>query len=74
MNLNDLRVGEHAKVSLIATQGAYRRKLLAMGLLPGTVFQVVRVAPLGDPVELRVRGSLISLRKEEAATISVETV
>jgi ferrous iron transport protein A len=72
MNLSNLRAGEHARIVSITTEGAYRRRLLAMGLLPGTVFHILRVAPLGDPVELRVRGSLISLRKQEAVTVNVE--
>ena len=44
----------------------YRRRLLMLGATPGTAFEVVRVAPLGDPVEIRVRGSFISVRKDEA--------
>lgn len=74
MHLGNLHAGEHAKVLSIATQGTYRRKLLALGLLPGTKFRVIRVAPLGDPIELRVRGSLISLRKDEANSIEVQTI
>lgn len=74
MHLGNLLAGEHASVLSIATQGTYRRKLLAIGLLPGTKFQVIRVAPLGDPIELRVRGSLISLRKDEANSIEVQTI
>ena len=52
----------------------YRRKLLAMGLTPGTGFSVTRVAPMGDPVEIRVRGFKLSLRKDEAAALKVEIV
>lgn len=50
---------------------AYRKKLLAMGLTPGTAFRVVRTAPLGDPVEITLRGYSVSLRRAEAAAISV---
>jgi len=50
---------------------AYRVKLLSMGLTKGTPFEVVRVAPLGDPVEIRVRGFSLSLRKAEADAILV---
>ena len=49
----------------------YRRRLLMLGATPGTSFEVVRVAPLGDPVEIRVRGSFISVRKDEAAIMQV---
>lgn len=73
--IGDLRVGERARVAGYAETGrGYRRKLLALGLTPGTEFSVVRVAPLGDPVEIHVRGSSLSLRKEEAAVLKVEKV
>jgi ferrous iron transport protein A len=51
---------------------AYREKLLAMGLTRGTEFTVKRVAPLGDPLEIHVRGFALSLRKHEAAALLVE--
>ena len=50
----------------------YRERLLAMGLTRGTQFTVKRVAPLGDPVEISVRGFALSLRKDEAAAVIVE--
>ncbi len=53
-------------------QHTYRQKLLAMGLTPGSEFQVTRLAPLGDPVEINVRGFDLSLRKAEAETLIVE--
>jgi len=52
--------------------GSYRRKLLSMGLTPGIEIGITRVAPMGDPVEIRVRGCNISLRKDEAASLNVE--
>lgn len=52
----------------------FRKKLLAMGLTAGTEFQVVRVAPLGDPLEIRVRGFCLSLRRGEAAIVQVEGI
>lgn len=50
---------------------SYRRRLLVLGATPGVEFEVVRVAPLGDPVEIRVRGSLISVRKDEAEVMHI---
>ena len=50
-----------------------RRRLLELGLVPGTQVRVVGVSPLGDPLELEVRGSRLSIRKKEALTIEVET-
>lgn len=51
---------------------AYRHKLLAMGLTPGTTFTIRRVAPLGDPIEIEVRGYSLSLRKKEADILCIE--
>lgn len=74
-NLGELKVGDHAKVIGFSSGGAsYRRKLLAMGLTPSTPFNVVRIAPMGDPVEVRVRGSNLSLRREEASLVNVEVL
>lgn len=75
ITLRDMRSGDQGRVKgYDATAPAYRRKLLSMGLTPGVEFRVVRVAPLGDPVELRVRGASVSLRKDEASALLVERV
>ncbi len=75
VTLGELRSGESARVLAFKSAGAaYRRKLLAMGLIPGTVFLVARVAPLGDPIQLQVRGFQLSLRRHEAAVIEVDRV
>ena len=67
-----LKAGDRAVVTgFFKGRDSYRKKLLAMGITPGTPFKVVRVAPLGDPVEIQIRGYLISLRKEEASLISI---
>ncbi len=76
--LQNLEVNQQGKVSRYQktenrTQKAYKKKLLAMGLTPGTEFTVTRVAPLGDPIEILVRGFKLSLRKDEAAALIVET-
>ena len=75
--LKDLQVNQRGKVARYeatddATKKAYKKKLLAMGLTPGTEFTVTRVAPLGDPVEIKVRGFKLSLRKDEAAALIIE--
>ena len=70
--LTSLAIGQQATVSHIAEHdAAYRKKLLALGLLPGTPVTVIRVAPLGDPIEIRVRGFNLCLRKAEASAIEV---
>ena len=72
-NIGDLSVGEKGKVAgFVKGASAYREKLLAMGLTRGTQFIVERVAPLGDPVEIHVRGFALTLRKDEASAIMVE--
>ncbi len=69
-SIKDLLVGEEAEViGYTGTSQAYRSKLLSMGLTKGTVFRLVKVAPLGDPVELEVRGFNLSLRKSEAEAL-----
>ncbi|MEB4591663.1 FeoA family protein [Candidatus Thiothrix sp. Deng01] len=73
MTLKELQVGDHARIKgFLEGGGAYRRKLLAMGLTPGAEIHVTRVAPMGDPVEIRVRGFSLSVRKDEAAALSLE--
>ena len=73
--ISELSVGETARIVGFAEAGkGYRRKLLTMGLTPGAEIGITRVAPMGDPVEIRVRGSSLSLRKDEAASLSVERV
>ncbi len=73
MSLGDLAVGDRGQVTGYQEGSrAYRKKLLSMGLTPGAQFSVTRVAPLGDPIEIQVRGFKLSLRKDEAAAVQVE--
>ncbi|MEY3220202.1 MAG: hypothetical protein RIT27_1559 [Pseudomonadota bacterium] len=73
--LGHLKVGENGKViGFNEAEKNYRRKLLAMGLTPGTHFSITRYAPLGDPVEIKVRGFSLSLRRTEADALLVERV
>lgn len=69
----DLNIGDSAKV--LGLQGlttSYRKKLMSLGLTPGTQFKLERKAPLGDPIEISVRGFRLSLRKAEAGSMTVE--
>jgi len=73
ISLNQLNIGDRARVVGFEKSGkAYRKRLLAMGLTPGTEFTIVRCAPLGDPIEIRVRGFSLTLRKDEASVVLVE--
>ncbi|AOU97163.1 iron transporter FeoA [Acidihalobacter yilgarnensis] len=75
MVLADLKVGESGRVRGFAqSEAIYRRKLMAMGLTLGAEFTITRLAPLGDPVEIRVRGSALTLRKDEAAALRIEKI
>jgi len=75
LNLGALAVGQSGRILGYEPGGrAYRGKLLSMGLTPGTHFTITRQAPLGDPVEIEVRGFKLSLRKGEAAALQVERV
>ena len=70
--LKDLKVGESAKVVRLHGQGAVRRRIMDMGITRGVVISVRKVAPLGDPMELTVRGYELSIRKADAELIEVE--
>ena len=73
--VNDMKPGQTAEISgYRAGNAAYRAKLLALGLTRGTQLTLVNVAPLGDPVELKVRGFHLSLRRDEAAVLKVKAV
>ena len=73
LHLGTLAVGESGHIlGYEKGSNAYREKLLAMGLTPGTPFKVTRQAPMGDPIEIEVRGFKLSLRKSEAAVLQIE--
>lgn len=73
LTIKELRQGEQARIlGFQITSSAYRHKLLAMGLTPGTLFTLARVAPLGDPIQIQVRGYALSLRKTEAMALLIE--
>ena len=72
MTLDKLPLGQEAVITAVGGEGALRCRLLDVGLIPKTRVRVEKVAPLGDPLELRVRGYSLSLRKEDAGKIEVE--
>ena len=72
--LRDVKVGESAVVSKLAGTGALKRRIMDMGLTKGTGVYVRKVAPLGDPIEITVRGYELSIRKDEAACVEVTDV
>lgn len=74
MNLNELTVGKHAVILQIMGKGLLRRRLLEMGLTPGTKIYIQKEAPSGDPIEISIRGYQLTLRKEEASNIVIEEI
>ena len=72
MTLKEMEVGQWARVLRVGGTGALRQHILDMGVIPGTVVYLAKLAPLGDPMELRVHGYALSLRKADAAMIEVE--
>lgn len=70
--LKDIATGQTVKVSRLGGEGAVRRRIMDMGITKGTEIYVRKIAPLGDPIEVTVRGYELSLRKAEAENILVE--
>ena len=72
MTLKEVGIGKTAKVVKLTGEGPVRRRIMDMGITKGVDVFVRKVAPLGDPMEVTVRGYELSIRKEEAAVIEVE--
>ncbi len=70
--LSDLKAGQKGAVVKVRGSGRIRRRLLDMGMVTRAEIEVERVAPLGDPIEIKIKGYHLSLRKEEAINIAVE--
>ena len=69
--LRDVKVGDSAVIVRLHGEGAVKRRIMDMGITKGVEVMVRKVAPLGDPIELNVRGYELSIRKEDAANIEV---
>ncbi len=72
MTLDQLKPGRSAVVRTVGGAGELRLRLLDMGIIPGTLVAVQKVAPMGDPIQLRLRGYELTLRLEDAARITIE--
>ena len=72
MTLKDVKPGKTVRITKISGEGAIKRRIMDMGLTKGTEVFVRKVAPLGDPVEVTVRGYELSLRRADAEMIEVE--
>ena len=71
MTLDQLPLGQSAKVLKLAGSPSIRRRLMEMGITPAATVEAIRRAPLGDPLDVKIRGYHLSLRKEEAAAIEI---
>ena len=71
--VNELKIGEKAIVTGLGCSGALRRRIIDMGITPGAVIIMRKAAPMGDPIEINVRGYELSIRRSEAKEITVET-
>jgi len=70
--LSDLKPGQKGRVIKVHGRGETNRRIVEMGVTAGAIIEIERVAPLGDPINIKVKGYHLSLRKEEAAGIEVE--
>ena len=72
MTINDLTLGQSAVITAVGGDGPLRCRLLDMGLIPRTAVRLQKIAPMGDPIEIRVRGYELTLRVEDAMNIQVK--
>ncbi len=71
MTLDELKIGGSAVITAVGGEGTLRLRLLDMGLIPRTRVSMVKIAPMGDPMEITVRGYVLTLRREDAAKIEI---
>lgn len=74
LTLKDLKPGQKCKILKVRGRGEINKRILEMGVTPGSVIELERIAPLGDPIDVKVKGYHLSLRKDEAAGIDVAVI
>ncbi len=72
MTLNDLKVGQSGVIAAVGGEGPLRLRLLDLGLIPRATVSVQKVAPMGDPIQIRIRGYELTLRREDARQITIK--
>lgn len=72
MTIDDLKVGQSGTIAQVGSEGALRLRFLDMGLIPGTKVTLRKVAPMGDPIQIQVRGYELTIRREDAARITLK--
>lgn len=74
MKLSEVEIGGRCRIVKVSAEDKYLKRFLEMGLRSGVVVDVLRLAPLGDPIEVKIGGTFLSIRKENAGHIDVETI
>ncbi len=72
MTINDLEIGQTGIISKVGGEGELRLRLLDMGLIPGTKVRLQKIAPMGDPIQIFVRGYELTIRREDAGRIALQ--
>ena len=72
MTIDDLKIGQTGVISQVGGEGPLRLRFLDMGLIPGTRVSLRKVAPMGDPIQIQVRGYELTIRREDAAKITLK--
>jgi Fe2+ transport system protein FeoA len=71
MTIDDLKIGQSGIIGTVGGEGALRLRLLDMGLIPGTKVLLQKVAPMGDPIQIQIRGYELTIRREDARKITL---
>ena len=74
MNINDLKIGQSGLISEVGGEGPLRLRFLDMGLIPGTKVTLQKIAPMGDPIQINLRGYELTIRREDARKIGLREV
>ena len=74
MTIDDLEIGQQGTICTVGGEGALRLRFLDMGLIPGTAVRLQKVAPMGDPIQILVRGYELTIRREDAKMIGIQEV
>ena len=72
MTIDDLKIGQSGTISTVGGEGPLRLRFLDMGLIPGTKVLLQKVAPMGDPIQIQVRGYELTIRREDARKIALK--
>ena len=73
MTIDDLKIGQTGVIAQVGGEGMLRLRFLDMGLIPGTKVQLQKIAPMGDPIQIHVRGYELTIRREDARKITLKT-